>query len=116
MMASILVVEDDSGVLEILCEMISKAGYEVDCVRTHQEAKAALSLKKYDLVVADVRLPDGKAYDLLELRSQAGSRTILITGHYDEVSTVAACHTPYLVKPFALDRLLEEIIRQTDPA
>jgi DNA-binding NtrC family response regulator len=114
-MQSILVVEDNSSILEILCETISKAGYEVECVRTRAEAIVALSAKQHDLLVADVRLPDGKTYDLVERATQLGIRTILITGHYDEVSAVAVFNTPYLVKPFPLDSLLEEIIRQLPP-
>jgi DNA-binding NtrC family response regulator len=111
-MPSVLVVEDDTSVLEVLREMISRAGYDVECACTHEEVDRALSSRPRDLLVADIQLPDGKIYDLLERRLRLGMKTILITGHFDELPQIVSYSAPYFVKPFALDALLEEIIRQ----
>jgi DNA-binding response OmpR family regulator len=110
--ASVLLVEDDPGVREVLCEALERAGYKCDCLGTFKEALAALVAGTHDLMVADVRLPDGLGYDLMGPARDLGRKVMLITGHFDEMDSVIGTAQSYLFKPFALDTFIAEVERQ----
>ncbi len=110
--ASVLLVEDDDAVREILSSALEQAGYDLDCASTYSEAETAIARRPHDVVVTDIRLPDGLGYDLLPRARAAGSRVIFITGHVSEMPTVQERRTSCLTKPFTLDALLDEIREQ----
>jgi len=63
---SILVVDDDKIILDSLCEFLSLEGYETAGAQTLKQALQALG-DRYNLVLADVNLPDGDGFDLLDV-------------------------------------------------
>ena len=101
-MARILLVEDHHVLYRMLCEAIEDAGHEAECVQTKTEAEAKLTASAYDLVICDVRLPDGSGHDLASRAADLGIRTLLMTGHPDEATALTISRVAHLQKPFRL--------------
>ncbi len=112
-MAHVLVVEDDVDVLELIGQILEEAGHQAECHRTQGEAMRALRARRYDVLLADVCLPDGKAYGLLDDAARRGVKVVLMTGDIDELSNLSAGRRTYLVKPFSVDALLRHIEEAT---
>lgn len=94
----------------MLCDVIQQAGHEADCVKTKAEALQLIAPGSHALVVANVMLPDGNGHDVAAANG-AGIRTILMSGHADEIQAMIISNMVHLSKPFSLDdfeRLLRE--------
>src|SRR5215471_277898 len=65
MAACILIIEDDVDLGFLLQEVLKREGHRVDIVETGAEALARLQRGPYDLVLLDLRLPDGDGLELL---------------------------------------------------
>jgi DNA-binding response OmpR family regulator len=111
-MASILLIEDDESVRDVLCQALENAGHTCDCLATFREALDALMTGTHDLMIVDVRLPDGLGYDLMEPARGVGRKVMLITGHADERGSVEATAQNYLFKPFSPATFVSEVERQ----
>ena len=114
--ASILVVDDEPHVSEMLQDFLLELGYTVDLATTGGEALSRASSKRPDAVILDMRLPDTTGDQLFtKLRALDGSLSIVIvSGDADgDVArrTVAAGAFQYLQKPFDFDVLQQTITR-----
>jgi DNA-binding NtrC family response regulator len=110
-MARILLVEDHDLVHRYLCDAILAAGHEAACVKTKTEAERELASGDFDLVVCDVRLPDGSGHELAVSTAELGIKAVVITGHPETVYQLASAGIAHLSKPFRiLDfmKLIEE--------
>jgi len=107
-MASVLLVEDRDDVRELIRDTIQSAGYLLDCTSSWADGWRMLAQKKHDVVVADVRLPDGSGRDLARRAVGLGKKAVLITGHPNEVRR-ARPEIIYLRKPFLMRTLLKAI-------
>lgn len=107
-MASVLLVEDRDDVRELIRDTIQTAGYVLDCASSWADGWRMLASKKHDVVVADVRLPDGSGRDLARRAISLGKKAVLITGHPNEVRR-ARPELVYLRKPFLMRTLLKAI-------
>jgi DNA-binding NtrC family response regulator len=101
---TVLLVEDEPSVQEVLERWLAECGRCVVACRTFQEARAYLTLHTPDILVTDIRLQD---YNGLQLVMQMGdkhpdARCLVITGHDDPVLRKEAehMHAGYLLKPF----------------
>lgn len=113
---SLLLVDDDSQLLESMSDWLRSEGLEVDAVRGASEALELLSDRTYDLLLVDVRLGDGDGFDLLERirRHQPDANVILMTGYGDADSALEAMRAgaaDYLTKPIIDDELLMALER-----
>jgi len=104
----ILVMEDESSVAQGLRMVLREEGYGVDLAMTGQSALDTLSHKGFDLLVADLRLPDMDGMEVIKRvkgeRPETG--VIVITGYASIPSAVEAMKTgvaDYLPKPFTDD-------------
>jgi two-component system NtrC family sensor kinase len=104
---TVLVVDDEPDIAEMLAEMLRKLGYRLDVNVSGEAAQAALSERDYDAVLCDLRLPglDGPAlYDwMTEHRPHMCTRTAFITADTLSVSYhrfLARAGRPILEKPF----------------
>lgn len=79
-MARILLVEDDSNVLLLLEHVLRDDGHDVDLAVTVQQAQSRLRQHRYDLVVADGKLPDGTGMQIGDAANTAGVRVLIVTG------------------------------------
>src|SRR5687767_4866884 len=64
--ASLLVVEDDPNILELLSASLRFAGFEVRAATSGSSALAAAAQQRPDLVVLDVMLPDVDGFDVIK--------------------------------------------------
>jgi DNA-binding response OmpR family regulator len=110
----LLVVEDETRIVELLRQAFERAGFVVDAVGTTTEGDQALSLVAYDAVILDLGLPDGDGLRLLVKIRSAGNRVpvLILTARdavEDRVSGLDAGADDYLVKPFAVAELISRI-------
>ncbi len=124
--ASLLLVDDDHQVLEGMADWLREQGYQLDTASSHTEAIERIANKTYDLVLSDIRLPDGDGFDVLaNCREQSPTTTvILITGYGTVDSAVEAIRCgafDFLTKPLideelrlAIERALSqrEVVRE----
>lgn len=114
-MASVLLVEDRDDVRELIRDTIQTAGYALDCASSWADGWRMLAQKKHDVIVADVRLPDGSGRDLARRAVGLGKKAVLITGHPNEVRR-ARPEIIYLRKPFLMRTLMRAIEQHVGPA
>jgi DNA-binding NtrC family response regulator len=108
---SILVVDDESGILDTLRILLRKDGFEVT---TAQGGKAGLDQIRsgnHDIVLTDVRMPQVTGLDILQAAKEQDSMTpvILMTAQASLQTAVAAVNAGafyYIQKPFSNDELL----------
>lgn len=107
---NILLVEDDAAVVDFLKTFLTKFHHKVRHVSGVEAALAALAASPCEVLIADIGLPDGSGWYLLE---RAGPTlcpyAIAISGfgQPDEIAdSAAAGFRRHLVKPFATDDLL----------
>ncbi|MCC7166289.1 MAG: sigma-54-dependent Fis family transcriptional regulator [Rhodospirillales bacterium] len=112
----VLVVEDDDIVRVTLIDRLKAEGIPSAEAGNLAEAASILAGGAIDLVVSDIRLPDGSGKELFERisRHQPGLPVILMTAFAsvaDAVALVQAGAIDYIEKPFALDELVAKISR-----
>ncbi|MGD9039039.1 MAG: response regulator [Desulfobacteraceae bacterium] len=115
----ILLMEDESSVAQGLKMVLREEGYGVDLAMTGQGALDTLNHKAFDLLVADLRLPDMDGMDVIKRVKDERPETevIVITGYGNVPSAVEAIKTgvvDYLPKPFTDDEFktaVEEALR-----
>src|SRR5580704_11190261 len=104
-----LIVDDDPDVLDWLQEVARLEGFTSTGALTLRAAREHLGRKRPDVVLTDLRLPDGEGIELArELPPGDAPELIVVTGHASVDSAIAAQRagaTDYLVKPAELDRV-----------
>lgn len=73
-----LVVDDSEPVRSRLVEMLSATGTDVESAASVTEASRAIQARAPDVVILDIRLPDGSGLDLLHAIAAAGLRAKVI--------------------------------------
>lgn len=115
-MPSVLVVDDEYQVRQLMKETLEQAGYHVREARGGKEALQGYRETQADLVIMDILMPDQDGLEsIATLRHEfPGVKVIAITGgtgmigilNFLEVATMlGACHT--LQKPFEMQALLD---------
>jgi len=116
MKASILVVDDEPDIRELVRFNLAQAGFEVRTASTGQEALDELSRKRPDLVVLDLMLPDHSGSEICR-RIRAEGETaklpvIMLTARSEEVDRVVGFELgadDYVTKPFSPRELVLRI-------
>ena len=108
-MSHALIVDDDAETRESLAALAHAEGFTTATAGSIAEARIQLVRQRPDVVLMDLRLPDGSGIDLFEdLEDRTSIETILITGHASVESAVEALRlgaSDYLVKPVNVQRL-----------
>jgi len=102
---SVLIVDDEPGMLMALRTNFQREGWLVDVAAGGTEALRKFKLQRFPLVVTDVRMPDLSGIDLLRRlkESKITVPVIVITGHGDVALAVEAMKigaVDFLEKPF----------------
>jgi DNA-binding response OmpR family regulator len=113
----VLVVEDDAGLLQLLIELLGKAGFETRFARNRAEVTAELNhMPLPDIVLMDVGLPDANGFHVLErIRSHESLSTlpvIMMTGKSQAnhvARGLALGADGYVTKPFKLSGLVNAV-------
>lgn len=79
---SILVADDVEEICQLLRQWLAEAGHEVKYALTGNAARQMLATQHFDVVVADVLMPDGDGLELIQVCKQAdaSARIIAISG------------------------------------
>jgi DNA-binding NtrC family response regulator len=114
----ILIVDDDFIIRKSLEDILRKKRYSVVSTSTLADAQRYLSKDAFDLVLADIRLPDGDGTTLLEQinGSKKAPLTVMITGHGTIESAVNCMRGgafDYVVKPFSPSEI-EMVVKKAD--
>ncbi len=117
---SILVVDDEPALREVLDVRLRDAGYEVALAGSGEEARSALDAGDPDLVLSDVVLPDASGLDLLDLlRGPAPGRPVILMTAFGSIDVAVEAMKrgafDFLTKPLDYDKLaaLLEAARRT---
>jgi two-component system OmpR family response regulator len=110
----ILLIEDDAVLGEAVRDYVAGLGHAVDWMQTLDDGRAAVRAVDYDLILLDLRLPDGRGLTLLTELRRAGAVTpvIILTAHdqiSDRIEGLNSGADDYLVKPFAMQELIARL-------
>ena len=118
----ILLIEDDPSVAQSLWAGLNREGYMVTCMSKGADgvnfARGMSSTQgQTNLILLDVRLPDGSGFDFCRQMRQLGLRLpiIILTAQQDEMDKVLGLEMgadDYITKPFSLRELLSRIRAQ----
>jgi len=111
---SLLVVEDDDELAELLTRLLEAEGYAVDRARDAHTGLTAVLDGSFDVVVLDRGLPDGDGLDTLARLRRVGNATpVLVLTAYgtveDRVAGLDAGAEDYLVKPVEVEELFARL-------
>jgi len=106
----ILVVDDEPSMREMLAIMLFKEGFEVLVAESRAAAAKVFAQGTVDMVITDVKLPDGDGIEILRHVKAAAPQTVVIvmTAFGSTETAVAALKLgahDYLVKPFDVEEL-----------
>jgi len=109
--SSLLIVDDEKDMCEILASLFQGKGYRTEIATTGCQAVERLRSATYDLVIADIRLPDKDGIELLDLPTEIAHDTafIFITAFASLETAIRALNKGafgYLAKPFDLRELV----------
>lgn len=110
MQLNALILDDDLGFARAVGAIAAEVGFRMHFAETVQKARAILRAGRMDLLLLDLKLPDGSGMDLLsEIDLTKHGLVALVTGHPSVESAAASVSTPvvdYLIKPLDLDQVL----------
>lgn len=120
-MASILLAEDDKAVREFVSRALRQDGHEVMAVGDGQQALNALETRKFDMMLADIVMPqvDGIALALKASKDYPDLPVLLMTGYSAErqrAHNLDALINDVISKPFTLNEIRETVRRVLEPS
>lgn len=112
MKRKILIVEDNVGLSQMQKDWLARAGYDAVTAMSEPIARSLIRRMQFDLILSDVRLPEGDGISLLEwLRKEKKDIPFIITTEYvsvpDVVRTMKLGAKDYLPKPVHREHLLD---------
>ena len=114
-MATILVVDDEHGIRDLLSEILNDEGHTVELAENAAQARSARAMLRPDLVLLDIWMPDTDGVTLLKEWASAGLLTmpvIMMSGHATIDTAVEATRigaTAFLEKPITMAKLLKAV-------
>ncbi len=111
---SVLIVDDESVICDLLCEDLGERGYLCTAVLDGDDALIKLAAEDFDAVLLDIRLPGLSGMDVLReiWLNHGNTATVMITAVNDVETAVEAMKlgaSDYIVKPFDLDKVESSI-------
>ena len=111
----ILMVEDETEVMDVNRRMLKRRGYDLKEAKNAHEAYEFLDQTDPDLLILDIMLPDGNGYDICSyFRQKSDNPVIFLTGKSDTKDKVKGLTKGcdyYLTKPYSFDELLAVVKR-----
>lgn len=111
----ILIIDDETAILESLKDILERQGNSVHTAGTGAEAVKMLEAFTYDIIICDMKLPDINPVDFYRQIKNADAilpKTIFISGDMKHEKTKLFLNTSrahYLVKPFRPRELFQKI-------
>lgn len=112
-MQSILIIEDEKSIQNILRAFLEDAGYSITLADDGMEGIAVFHKDKFDLVLLDIMMPKLDGYTVCEMiRKEGDTPVILLTALDDEDSQMKGFDLladDYITKPFSMPLVLRRI-------
>jgi two-component system alkaline phosphatase synthesis response regulator PhoP len=119
---TILVVDDQSSVRQLLREYLSEQGFHVLVASNGQEALYASRHDQPDLILLDIMMPKMDGYEFLrQYRKEKNTPVIIVTAKEEETDAVLGLELgadDYIIKPFRMRELvarIRSVLRRADP-
>jgi DNA-binding NtrC family response regulator len=115
----ILLVDDDISSLSVLCEVLTRAGYQIVSAQSGYEAMQRVEANVVDLAILDFNLPDTTGLELLQQikQLQPGVPVIIMSANTSQCLKLdvfeAGAYT-FIAKPIRLPQLLQFVSRALD--
>jgi two-component system response regulator CpxR len=110
---SLLLVDDDTGLCELMTEFFGQHGFQVQAVHNGRDGLAKALDGKFDLVILDGMLPVLDGFEVLrQLRRRSSIPVVMLTARTERTDRIAGLDAgadDYLPKPFGPDELLARI-------
>jgi PAS domain S-box-containing protein len=110
----VLLVEDDASTLDVLGRLLVNMGHEVTRASQFGEAKSLMASRCFDVLIADVGLPDGSGLELLRSTgARIPRRSVVLSGGAmasDVAASRAAGFQVHLIKPVSYQALREALV------
>lgn len=118
-MATILIIDDERSIRNVLKDILGNEGYKVDEVADGEEGFKKFSAAVYDVVLCDIKMPKMDGLEFLQKATEVNPDVpiIMISGHGNIETAVEAVKKgafDYISKPPDLNRLLITIRNATD--
>ena len=112
--ATIVVVDDEPSIRELLVASLHFAGYEVETAASGSEAIEVISRTKPDMIILDVMLPDIDGFTVTRRIRQEGitAPVLFLTARddtQDKVMGLTVGGDDYVTKPFSLEEVVARI-------
>jgi len=119
----VLVVDDEPGINDLICDALRLAGYETSSATHGMEALRILREDLIDLAIIDVNMPTMDGYELLERMRSSGLQTpaIVLTARSDKEATRTSFGLgadDFVRKPFGIEELtlrVAAVLRRSRP-
>lgn len=114
----ILIADDEVGFAEVTADLLRDEGYACDCAVDAHDARRLLAGQRYDLLVADIKMPGNDDLEFIEMLPTlaAGLPVILVTGYPSLETAIKSTRLSvvgYMVKPTPIEdflRLVREAV------
>jgi len=120
-MNSILLVEDDALLLEVMCNILEAEGFEIHPAKNGKQALELFENAKPDLIISDIMMPEMDGYELLKsIRNMPNGVTVpfLFLSARTERADVSRARSlgvdDYLFKPFDAPELINAVRSRLD--
>lgn len=113
MNTSILVMEDDVNIQELIVEFLKAEGYDVDYASDGIEGIQLFKKKEYDLVLLDIMMPNLDGYSVCKMiRKSSNVPIIFLTAMNEESNQLRGFELEcddYITKPFSFNVLIQRV-------
>ncbi|SDP71152.1 response regulator transcription factor [Clostridium gasigenes] len=113
---NILVVEDDSDINGLLCNILKKEGHAVRSAYSGTEAKMCIEQYDYDLIILDLMLPGVTGEELIEEIRKIKVMPIIVisakTGQEDKINVLKLGADDFINKPFDIKEVIARVEAQ----
>jgi len=113
MNSSILVIEDDCSIQELIVEFLTAEGYEVDFANDGLEGIQKFKKGNYNLIILDIMMPNLDGYGVCKMIRQTSSVPIIfltaLTQETDQLKGFELECDDYITKPFSFNLLVKRV-------
>jgi CheY-like chemotaxis protein len=109
---TILIIDDDQGIREVLSEYLQELGYDVLTAADGLEGLDKIRLLNFDLLLLDIRIPYVSGLGLLQIAREVKPNipVVCMTGYGPSPEKIAAEEVSHILsKPFELNELAKAI-------
>jgi two-component system response regulator PilR (NtrC family) len=106
----ILIVDDERSMREFLGIYLKRSGHRVDAAANADAARKAMAAREFDVVITDLKMPDGSGLEVLSESKHLhpDTQVIVVTAYATAETAIAAMKAgayDYLTKPFKVDEV-----------